>query len=217
MDRHAVLIALSWGALMLGCDDEPQFDCTEMDGRADLVFCDDFSDGEAGSWTASGGNFSVSGGRYVGEGPDEIDGGMCSASMMVASIREGARSRDVRIHAELRSLERVDKVLVLRATDDANRIELNFRAAPYDDLMVQELVDCELIYFTEDGEVPLPHEMNERITVDVELRGDRLTVRRDGELVLDREFSFTNTEGDVGVAVIERGAAEFDSVWMERL
>jgi len=217
MRKHAVLVALCGGVLAIGCDDEPQFDCAEMDGRSDIVFCDDFSDGEEASWTAEGGSFSVSGGRYVGEGPEEIDSGMCGASHMVASLREGASSSDVMIHAELRSLERVDKVIVLRATDDANRIELNFRADPYNDLMVQELVDCELIYFTEDGEVPLPHGMDEKLVVDVELRGDRLIVRRDGETVLDQEFAFTNREGDVGVAVIERGVASFDSVWVEQL
>ncbi len=45
MRKHAVLVALCGGVLAIGCDDEPQFDCAEMDGRSDIVFCDDFSDG----------------------------------------------------------------------------------------------------------------------------------------------------------------------------
>lgn len=214
MKRLAVLMT---SVLAIACDDEPQLDCADMDGMPEIVFCDDFNDGEAGSWTSTGGHFSVSGGRYIGEGPDEVDAGACGASLMTASLREGSGSADVAMHAELRSLERVDKVLVLRASDPSNRIELNFRADPLNDLIVQELVDCELVYHTAEGEIPLPHAMEDTLEIDVELRGDRLIVMRDGELVVDRAFDFANAEGDVGVAVIEGGVTSFDSVWIERL
>jgi len=211
------LVALSFTVLALGCDDEPQLDCADVEGKPDIMFCDDFSDGEEASWAPEGGGFSVSGARYVGEGPAEVDGSVCGASRMTASLREGSRSTDVTMHVEMRSLERVDKVLVLRATDDSNRIELNFRADPYNDLIVQELIDCELVYHTTDGEVVVEHAMGTTLEVDVTLRGNRLIVRRKTETVLDREFDFANTEGDVGVAVIERGVSSFDSVWVEVL
>ena len=214
MKRLAVLLST---VLAFGCDDEPQLDCADVEGKPGIMFCDDFSDGEEASWVPEGGGFSVSGARYVGEGPAELDGSLCGASQMTASLREGSRSTDVVMHAEMRSLERVDKVLVLRAVDDANRIELNFRAAPYNDLIVQELIDCELVYYTSDGEVVVEHDMGSTLEVDVTLRGNRLIVRRKAETVLDREFDFASTEGAVGVGVIEGGVSSFDSVWVEVL
>lgn len=215
MKKLAGLLVFS--ALACGCDDEPQFECSEMD-MTGVMFCDDFNDGEAPLWNVESGEYAVEGGRYIGEGPEELDASVCDASLMSASLREGSSTRDVAVHAELRSLERVDKVLVLRARDSDNRIEINFRAEPLNDLMVQELVDCELVYHTEEGEIPLPHAMEDDLEIEVELRGERLIVFRDGEQVLDREFDFANDgEGQVGVAVIDRAVTSFDSVWVEAL
>lgn len=215
MKKLAGLLVFS--ALAVGCDDEPQFDCSEMD-MAGVMFCDDFNDGEAPLWHVESGEYSVEDGRYIGEGPDELDGSVCAASLMSASLREGSSAQDVAMHAELRSLERVDKALVLRARDSSNRIEINFRADPLNDLMVQELVDCELVYHTEEGEIPLPHAMEDDLDIEVQLRGDRLVVFRDGEQVMDREFDFANdAAGQVGVAVIDRSLTSFDSVWVEVL
>lgn len=206
------------GALLaFGCDEEPQLDCTELDGTPGMMFCDDFNDGDAAAWVPEGGAFSVEGGRYIGRGPETV-GGPCGASMMTASLREGSSARDVAVHVAMRSLTRVDKVIVLRATDASNRIELNFRADPLNDLVVQELVGCDFIHLTDEGEVVLPHAMEETLHIDVELRGDRLVVVRDGELVLDRSFEFANDgPGLVGVAVIDRAVTSFDSFWVETL
>lgn len=207
--------------LLAGCEDdgdgEPQLSCESLEDR-DLVFCDDFADGTAAGWTPEGGSWSVVDGRYVGSGPASLDALPCGASRMTASLREGSASTDVRLHAELGSLARVDKTLVLRATDGSNRIELNLRSDPLNDLVVQELVDCEAVFLTEEGSIPVPHGFDERIEVEVELRGEHLRVRVDGEVVLDRDFDFANTEeGQVGVAVIDNAITSFDSVWIERL
>lgn len=218
--ERSIRCGLALVLLLAGCEDEegePQLACESLEDR-DLVFCDDFADGTASAWRPEGGSWSVVDGRYVGSGPASLDAVPCGASRMTASLREGSASTDVRLHAELGALARVDKTLVLRATDGSNRIELNFRSDPLNDLVVQELVDCEAVYLTEEGAIPVPHAFDERIEVEVELRGEHLLVRVDGEVVLDRDFDFANTEeGQVGVAVIDSAITSFDSVWIERL
>ncbi|HEY8428287.1 MAG TPA: hypothetical protein VIL20_07930 [Sandaracinaceae bacterium] len=217
---HWARSALALALFAAGCDedaaDAPQFSCESMKDR-ELVFCDDFNDGAAEGWAPEGGSWSVADGRYLGSGPASLDGAECGVTRMTASLREGTEATDVRMHAELGSLARVDKTLVLRAVDPSNRIELNFRDAPYDDLMVQEIVACEARYLTEEGEIAVEQPEGERIEVDVELVGRRLSVRVDGDTVLDREFDFANTAaGRVGVAVIDNATTTFDSVWVER-
>lgn len=216
--RCSVLAAL---VLAAGCEEDvavtEQFQCESMEGTAGLAFCDDFNDGSASGWRPEGGSWSVADGRYIGSGPMTLDGSECGVTRMTASLREGSGSTDVRVHAELTSLARVDKVIVLRAANASNRIELNFRG-DFNDMVVQEIVDCEARYLTPEGSVAVPHSFDDRIAVDVELRGNHLLVRVDDKTVLDRDFAFANTaEGRVGVAVIDNGMTSFDSVWMQRL
>jgi hypothetical protein len=203
-----------------GCEEvvagDEQLECASSDG-ADATLCDDFNGGDDSGWSPEGGSWEIVDGRYVGHGPSEPDGAAC-ASLMTASLREGSEATDLTMHAELGSDERLDKTIVLRATDGANRIELNFRGAPINDVIVQELVDCEVVYLTEEGQVHVEQPEGERIGVDVMLRGERLEVTVDGQQVIGTNFPFANTgEGRAGVAVIDGATTTFDDVWMTRL
>jgi hypothetical protein len=205
--------------LLIGCEaaasGEQQLECASSEG-ADATFCDDFNEGEADAWSPEGGSWTVVDGRYVGEGPMEV-GGDCGASLMTASYREGSEATDLSMHVELAAEARLDKTIVLRASDAANRIELNFRGAPINDLIVQELVGCEVVYHSEEGEIAVEQPEGEPIAVDIELEGQHLRVIVDDELVIDRDYEFANTgEGRVGVAVIDQAITTFDSAWMTR-
>lgn len=212
--------AASLVALSMGCSEDvgaaTQFSCETMAEAEGLVFCDDFNDGEAPFWGPEGGSWTVVEGRYQGLGPAEPDRSTCGASRMTASLRDGHALDDLAMHVELASMRRLDKTIVLRETDASNRIELNFRGDPLNDLIVQELSGCDFVFHTTEGEVPVLHG-DAPIDVDVELLGDRVRVAVDGEPVLDRAFPFTNRSGRVGVAVIDNARTTFDSVWVRRL
>jgi hypothetical protein len=215
-----MLRTLSYCVLLAACapdaeEMEPDFECADVGGTAT---CDDFNAGDSASWRPEGGSWSVIEGRYVGVGPETVDPAQCGASLMTASLRDGSEAVDLAFHAEIDAEARLDKTIVLRARDSANRIELNFRGAPLNDLIVQELVDCEVAYFTAEGEVPVAQPEGAPVVIDVELRGDHLFVRADGAPVLDGEFDFANAgEGRVGLAVIDHAITSFDDVWMRRL
>jgi hypothetical protein len=205
--------------LLLGCKDElppePQLECIDVSGA---TLCDDFNVGDTTTWTPEGGSWSVVDGRYVGMGPTALDPNLCGESLMTASLRTFSEATDLTMHAQLGSEARLDKTIVLRALDDANRIELNFRGAPINDLMVQELSDCVLTYHTAEGEIPVMQPEGERVDVDVDLRGSHLVVVVDGVVVVDRAFEFANTgEGRVGLAVIDNAITVFDDFYMTRL
>ena len=107
--------------------------------------------------------------------------------------------------------QQVDKGIVLRSTGPGDQIELNFRADPYNDLVVQELVACQFIWL--EFTALIPHPVEETLDVQVKLVGDRLVVWINGELVLDRSFPFQAKSGSVGLAVIGVGGiTAFDNV-----
>ncbi len=206
----------------LGCEEEPmvaepvpQLECATVGA---VTLCDDFADGEASGWTPEGGSWAVVDGRYIGMGPSSLDPSQCAASLMTASLRSGTEATNVAMHVDIGAEARADKTIVLRAADGRNRIELNFRSAPYDDLVVQELVDCELVFHTGEAEIHVPQPEGERIFVDVTLEGQHLVVLVNGQMVVDRDFTFANTgQGLVGVAVIDSAITSFDSLYMNRL
>jgi hypothetical protein len=221
MSKHLWTIAIVLAGGACASDDpagtdQPQFDCASMEGTPGLMFCEDFNDGLADDWSAEGGDWSVMDGRYVGIAPESVLGSECGASLMTASLYEGISPENVGFHVEMQGFDRLEKTIVLRAVSPSNRIELNFRGDPINDLMVQELRDCELVYHTTEGEIAVPHGM-EPISVDVELRGDSLIVLVGGQPIVDRTFPFAIRPGRVGVAVIENSSVAFDSVWTESL
>jgi len=170
-------------------------------------FCDDFRDGTAARWEPQGGTWEVIDNEYVGIGPRDACGtGFSSNETLIRDLRVD----DVEMRFDMRAPQ-VDKGIVLRSTGPGDQIELNFRADPYNDLVVQELVACQFIWleFT-----PLiPHPVEETLDVQLKLVGDRLVVWINGELVLDRTFPFQAKSGSVGLAVIGiGGTTTFDNV-----
>lgn len=213
--KPTMLVALALTACEAIESGESQLRCEVSEG-ADATFCDDFREGGDDAWSPEGGSWSIEDGRYVGQGPMEV-GGDCGASLMTASYRNGSEATDLALHVELGAEARLDKTIVLRARDASNRIELNFRGAPLDDLIVQELVDCAVVYHTQEGEVSIAQPEGERIEVEVELVGQHLRVTAGGQVVVDRDYELANTgEGRVGVAVIDNAITTFDNVWMTR-
>ncbi|HEX6395973.1 MAG TPA: family 16 glycoside hydrolase [Steroidobacteraceae bacterium] len=170
-------------------------------------FCDDFRDGTAARWEPQGGTWEVIDGEYVGVGPLDVCGtGFSSNETLIRDLRVD----DVEMRFDMRA-QQVDKGIVLRSTGPGDQIELNFRADPYNDLVVQELVACQFIWL--DFTPLVPHSVDEALDVRVKLVGDRLIVWINGDLVLDRSFPFQAKSGSVGLAVIGvGGTTEFDNV-----
>jgi hypothetical protein len=128
---------------------------------------------------------------------------------------------DVDVRLQMRSIQRVDKAVVLRSSSPGNQIEVNFLAQPYNALAIQEVVNCEqTIYEILSGfDIPaINHELGEIIDVRLRLEGRRLQVWMKGRLVVDRVFPFQATRGSTGVAVItDLGYSVFDNVRVDVL
>jgi hypothetical protein len=188
------------------------FSCDELEGSA--LACVDFNDGDRGGFAGEGGEWKPTDGRLVGFGP-EAAGGACPDSLMTHAMLRGVEAQDVSVHAELVAAVRVDKAIVLRSAGERDRVQLNFRALDeegnYGDLMIQEVKDCAFVKHTADGENPLPHDIGDRLEVDVDLIGARLTVIVNDEQVFDDDVpALAVRSGEAGVAVIERSTAAFD-------
>jgi hypothetical protein len=203
--------------LLVGCDEGSDPSVAESSGPPSQIstaadcnadFCDDFSDAK---WNPQGGLWEVADNEYAGTGvQDACNTGFSSNETLVRDLS----ARDVELRVDMRSLERVDKGIVLRSTGPSDQVELNFRAAPFSDLVVQEVIACDLHLLSFD---PLPHEMGQTINVQVRLVGDILKVWMDGELVLERCYDFRASSGAVGLAVINDGVSAFDNVQVDVL
>lgn len=190
--------------------------------------CVDFNDPTSVTgWQPDGGQWTFVNEGYVGAGPsaEEVTCGEIG-SLMTASLVPDVVATDVRVRAQLTSIQRVDKIIVLRSRDSSNRVELNFRSS-YDDngtpqggdLVVQELVDCLRVEHIGPGELPVAHEVGESIDVDILLRGRRLTVVVDGAPVLGDVTvpTLADLPGGVGVGVIADGITRFDDLIVDVL
>jgi hypothetical protein len=189
------------------------FSCDSLDGSEDA--CIDFNDGDDRGMRTEGGGWSVAERWYVGEGPATVAGD-CTDSLLTHAIIPDVEAQDVEVRMTMAALERVDKAIVLRSADAANRIQLNFRArdaGDYGDLMVQEVVNCEFVRHTTDGEIAIPHDMSDPIDVRVDLIGTHLRVVMNGDLALDRDFpALSVRNGSIGMAVIDNSMTLFDDV-----
>ncbi len=175
-------------------------------------FYDNFNSGNASRWDEKSGIWTVSNGKYIGEGTGNAFCQAGPSSIYETLIRQYI-ARDVVAEVDMKSIERVDKIIILRSADSGSQIELNFRANPFGDLIVQERVNCEGFIYTPEFSVPIPHQVGQTIHVRLKLIGQKLSVWIDDVLVLDRTFNFKNTKaGQGGVAVIDAGKAEFDNV-----
>jgi len=173
----------------------------------DADFCDDFSDGTDARWEPLGGSWEVVDHEYVGTGgPESCATGTSTNETIIRDLS----AQNVEMRLEMRSQQRVDKGVILRSTGPGDKIALNFRADPFNDLVVQELGACQFIVF--DANTRIPHPVGETIDVRVKLVGDHLAVWIDGQLVLDRSFPFRATSGSAGLVVIDEGVTAFDNV-----
>lgn len=175
-------------------------------------FCDDFRDGTDTRWAPQGGLWEVIDNEYVGTGAIDACGtGFSTNETLVRDLQVA----DVELRVDMRSQQRVDKGIVLRSTGPGDQIELNFLAAPYNVLAVQELVACQFVLLEFPAQIP--HQVEQTLDVRVKLVGDRLLVWIDGEPVVDRTFPFQAKSGSVGLAVISSdgfsaGITAFDNV-----
>jgi hypothetical protein len=219
ISNHASFCLLG-SMLLMGCDEgsepsvaESSQPLSQIGAGADCNadFCDDFSDGTDAKWNPQGGLWEVIDNEYVGTGvQDACDTGFSSNETLVRALS----ARNVELRVDMRSMERVDKGIVLRSSGPGEQIELNFRAAPFNDLAVQEISGCVQQVLSFD---PLPHEMGQTIDVQVRLVGNILKVWMDGELVLERCYDFRASSGAVGLAVIDGGVSAFDNVQVDVL
>ena len=135
---------------------------------------------------------------------------------MTSSILTGVNLTDVSVTATMASLERVDKVIVLRSADPRNRVQLNFRAISedghYGDLVVQEIKDCVFTKYTSEGAIAVPHAMGEKIAVSVDLIGTHLAVQVNQRAVFEGDVPVAIRAGDVGVGVIDHSTTVFDDL-----
>ncbi len=171
-----------------------------------------------------GGTWTVVNGQYFGTGPDAPVTCVDAGSSMTASLVNNFSAADVRVHVQMTSLDRPDKVIVLRSRDSGNRIELNF-IAYWDDngtpgggvLVLQELVDCQQSFLLAPNTIPLPHNVGDTLTVDLDLRGTQLTVKVGGAQVFDGALTIPTDPGGVGLGVITGETVLFDDFWVEAL
>jgi len=189
------------------------FSCEDLE--AEPLLCVDFNDGSMPGFVLEGGTWEVVDGRLVGYGPDAPPGA-CTESLMTHAVLTQTVLQDLVVSVEMTAMERVDKVLLLRAVDGANRLQLNFRALTrdgnYGDLMIQEIRDCEFNLLTEEGELPIGHEMGDSIDVEVSLVGTRLRVSVDGHVVVNRDFEVAVRAGAVGLGIIDHATTMFDDL-----
>jgi hypothetical protein len=202
--------------------------------------CFDFSSpSDVGSFTPEAGTWSVVDGTYRAIGPQDgqitCPGGTFGGSAMTASVLTTLSATDVRVHARMTSWPGPDKVLVLRSRPSGNRIEINFRSYYYlsdgtrtaGDVVISALFDCNNITFVDTGIINVPQYSYQPMEVDVQLRGQRLTIAVDGNQVYDDTPSTTDSDGgtwqlptqpgSVGFGVFADGQDVFDDLVVEVL
>ena len=211
-----LVAALGVVVLTLSAGGETSESCQKTGQGGRKFFCDDFNS----RWEPQGGIWTDEAGNYVGEGTFDT---LCTYGFSNnETLIQDLEASNVDIQLDMRSIQGVDKGIILRSTDAGNQIELNFRAerpgAYPADLVVQELVNCQFIFHTQEFEVLIPpHQVGETIHVHITLIGNRLQVWIDAHLVLDRSFPFVATRGRVGLAVINAGITAFDNVLVKVL
>jgi hypothetical protein len=177
------------------------------------AFCDDFESGTAENWQPYGGAWSVDSREYVGRaGADQCGTGFSSNETLIRQVD----AADIDLRLEMRSIQRVDKGIILRSASAGDQIELNFRANPsFSDLIVQELVGCQFNFL---DSVHIPHEMGEVLQVRIRLVGHHLKVWVGQRVVLNRSLPFQARHGSVGLAVItDHGVSAFDNIRLKVL
>jgi hypothetical protein len=184
--------------------------------HAEALFQDNFDSGTAEVWEPRAGNWPVVDGEYIGEGTSVNPS--CGATEGVYTDITVLQAANVEVEVDMRSIQRVDKMIIFRSKGPDNEIGINIRGE-INDLIVQEMVDnkrvrCQGTFHTPEFSVETPpHVIGQTIHVRAILIGNRLQVFIDDVPVLDRKFDFFHHgPGLLGLGTIEGGITAFDNV-----
>jgi hypothetical protein len=184
--------------------------------------CYDFtSASDCGNFTNEAGTWSVTDGTYHGVGPADgqvtCPGGQHAGTGMTTSVLTTLSAADVRVHARMTSCNNPDKVLVLRSRASGDRIEINFRSywenQQAGDVVVQALVGCRELFFVAPDTIRVPQYPYQAVEVDVQLRGQRLTIAMDGKQLYDGSPTATDVDGGTHLLPTEAGSVGFGVFW----
>jgi hypothetical protein len=184
--------------------------------------CYDFtSASDSSNFTSEAGTWSVQDGTYHGLGPQDgqitCPGGPYAGSGMTTSVLTSLSAADVRVHARMTSWTTPDKVLVLRSQASGDRIEINFRSywanQQAGDLVIQSLIGCQQFQYVGPETIRVPQYPYQAIDVDVQLRGQRLTVAMDGKQLYDDTPTATDVDGGTHSLPTEPGSVGFGVFW----
>lgn len=186
--------------------------------HANSPFQENFDAGNANHWTPQGGTWAVINREYVVRGTAGTPTS-CGFPLDIAqSVISRLSASNVEVEADMRSIQRVDKFLVLRSARADREIFINFRAERPGsfpaDLVVSQFDHCEQTNLTPEFSVLIPpHQVGQTIHVHAILIGSRLRILIDDVLVLDRRFPFLRHAGRVGLAGIKDDSiTAFDNV-----
>jgi hypothetical protein len=207
----------------VGGEVQPAFACGSLGPLASDVsqrLCYDFgSASDISNFTNEAGTWSIEDGTYHGLGPQD------------GQILTTLSAADVRVHARMTSWTSPDKVLVLRSLASGSRIEVNFRSywgnQQAGDLVIQSLVDCQQFSYLAPDTIRVPQYPYQAVEVDVQLRGERLTIAMDGKQLYDDSpiatdgdggtYGLPTNAGSVGFGVFWDGETVFDNLVVEVL
>ena len=208
-----------------GGEVQPAFACLSLGTLASDVsqrLCYDFnSASDSSNFTNEAGTWSVPDGAYHGVGPVDgqitCPGGPHAGTGMTTSVLTTLSAADVRVHARMTSWNNPDKVLVLRSRASGDRIEINFRSywanQQVGDVVVQSLVGCQEIIYVAPGTIQVPQYPYQAIEVDVQLRGQRLSIAMDGKQLYDDSPTATDVDGGTHPFPTEAGSVGFGVFW----
>ncbi|MET0658911.1 MAG: hypothetical protein ABW110_12215, partial [Steroidobacteraceae bacterium] len=163
------------------------------------TFADNFNGGAATRWRFVGGQWSVQNRVLVGAGvADLCHVGISSNEALIQDLQ----ASDVDITVNARSLQGIDKALVLRSSSPGNQIELRLVGGADNAVFVRELRDCEL---TLNQVLFFPERWNANVTQQFRawLLGNYVRVWLNERLVAEFELPFTLERGAVGLGVVD--------------
>ena len=201
------------------------FACSSLGPLASDVsqrLCYDFSSAsDSSNFTNEAGTWSVQDGTYHGLGPQDgqitCPGGPHAGSGMTTSVLTSLSAADVRVHARMTSWTTPDKVLVLRSHASGDRVEINFRSywgnQQAGDVVIQSLIGCQQFQYVGPDTIRVPQYPYQAVDVDVQLRGQRLTIAMDGNQLYDDSPTVTDVDGGMHSLPTEAGSVGFGVFW----
>ena len=202
------IFMILWAA---SCGGPPCSDDDVREAAGDLALppdCEAFDAGRPDGWRVLEGSWTVIDGEYRAVGAS-------STRDLQATLKDTDDMANLDLELSLRAVGVVDKLLLLRATSADDAIQINFRSAPFGDVVVQERTSGEQ---TIHQFFPSPSDVRgEPVRARVRLDGNHLTVRVDGGLVVDQEFPFAPHAGTYGLAAFNGVVTAFDDICVQAL